>query len=1021
MLLIWGCGGSDPPKPSFGWPDGIDGEVPRSGPDAKASGELPVGTPDALQDEVSSDALVDGDDLHAPDDSVTIPDPGSHVDDQSVDLPAELPDGVIAADGYQSDQTGEEDSSSTDAYLDLDGGTIPVEPCSEEGECPQGQICTALLYPSGDEETICLPEFLTLCMPCAESADCRPEGPGKSIIVALQEYACVPAEEGGSFCASPCDIVQDCPVNYVCTAMTDVDGNAFQGCLYQGEECECSAYAVEVSASTPCEVENKWGECPGVHVCTADGLAPCQGQLPAEDVCNGIDDDCDGVVDNDYPDKNGNGVADCIETGCWNEEYLAWDEDCDGYPDIMDCSPDPAVHPMAEEICDGLDNDCNGIADDENSPGCSVYYADADGDGFGSEENKCLCSPTEPYVLDGPGDCDDTNSSVNPWHQEICDQLDNDCDGTVDGGLTCQECQDLLFEDHVYAFCVKPRSWQQARQACLETGMDLASVSSENEDIWMSGEAQGLAAETGWWFGLNDIAEEGVFVWADGEPVSFTDWAANEPNDWDNNEDCGSVVNHLFLPQWNDTVCGNEVPFICEDPDTDGDGTSDQLDEDDDGDGIPDGLDNCPLVVNSDQEDHDLDGLGDICDDDMDNDGDPNGSDCEPLDGAVSSIAPEICDGIDNNCDGAVDEDFECVCGTLDECGTEVGLCTMGVRECLDGAWSECSGVNPSDELCDGLDNNCDGEVDDGLGATTCGLGVCEVTTANCIDGQLAECVVAWDLAVDEICDGQDNNCDGLLDEDQGSTTCGLGPCEHTVENCVSGLPVVCNPTQGASAEKCDNLDNDCDGTVDEGAEANPSCNDGNPCTTDVCQAGGNCKSTMSQTACAAIGCSDGSREVFANQTNFATIAGCAGDWSKGNLRKNPTGTVNCGAGNNPCPAAADLCAPGWHVCMKNGQPGDLSNRITGNKCNNAGSGIYLAASSHCSANSGCNYGKPFPCWSNGYCSEPVCCGSGCKKGGCKDAVWAGKTEIFIGQNHGCANSASTQFGAITGILCCKN
>jgi hypothetical protein len=67
-----------------------------------------------------------------------------------------------------------------------------------------------------------------------------------------------------------------------------------------------------------------------------------------------------------------------------------------------------------------------------------------------------------------------------------------------------------------------------------------------------------------------------------------------------------------------------------------------------------------------------------------------------------------------------------------------------------------------------------------------------------------------------EVCDGLDNNCDGQVDEGLGTTTCGLGVCGHIIDNCVNGETQICNPFEGASAEVCDVLDNDCDGQVDE-------------------------------------------------------------------------------------------------------------------------------------------------------------------------------------------------------------
>ncbi len=132
----------------------------------------------------------------------------------------------------------------------------------------------------------------------------------------------------------------------------------------------------------------------------------------AVEICNGIDDDCDTDVDEGY-DNDGDGVATCMG-------------DCDDNND--------AIYPGNPEVCDGFDNDCNTLVDEGfNLPGCTVYYLDQDQDGYGQTNAYiCACAPDGNYTTELYDDCDDSDPEMNPGETEICDDKDNNCDGTVD-------------------------------------------------------------------------------------------------------------------------------------------------------------------------------------------------------------------------------------------------------------------------------------------------------------------------------------------------------------------------------------------------------------------------------------------------------------------------------------------------------------------------------------------------------------------------------------------------------------
>ena len=113
------------------------------------------------------------------------------------------------------------------------------------------------------------------------------------------------------------------------------------------------------------------------------------------------------------------------------------DADGDGFDSTEDCDDDNAdVNPDALELCDEIDNNCDGTIDEETAEDAGIWYADTDGDTFGDPDSSLnACEAPEGYV-DNDSDCADDDADINPDAAEICDSLDNDCDTEVDEEAT---------------------------------------------------------------------------------------------------------------------------------------------------------------------------------------------------------------------------------------------------------------------------------------------------------------------------------------------------------------------------------------------------------------------------------------------------------------------------------------------------------------------------------------------------------------------------------------------------------
>ncbi|MBI5391225.1 hypothetical protein HZB02_07080 [Candidatus Woesearchaeota archaeon] len=544
---------------------------------------------------------------------------------------------------------------------------------------------------------------------------------------------------------------------------------------YQPEETRCDGLdnncngIVDEGLTKLCEKQQ--GVCHGATTscgesCNAATYTALNSAYEAKETsCDGLDNNCDGVVDEgcscidgEQRPCNSNGVCSQAVQHCENGTWSS----CD-FPSI------PAYQTV-ETSCDGLDNNCDGSTDENLFRPCT--------------NTTGVCLLAEERCVAGTWMCLTNELRSYQANETRCDGKDNDCDGTIDEGCTGTS-PSLPSSSSSTTNQTQSSATNQtssSTSSCIPTAEVCDGV--DNDCNGQIDEGCGSTASSS-----NTSAPASRPEGNAGQNTSRQNTTTTSPS-------ASSCTPHTEICNGRDDNCNGQIDESYQ-------------------------TQVCPLTLgvcaNATADCY----AGELA--------------CKPSDyGAYYEINETSCDGLDNNCDGRIDESLSKSCSSL-------GVCSQATSQCRNGNWTSCASAyamiptyEANETSCDGLDNNCDGSIDEGCGCTEgstrdCGLptGACHPGKQVCKDNVWSSCTDAvfptpeiCGNGIDEDCDGKDQEC--FCHEGSG-VDCGtsIGECEEGRQVCINQTWTSCEGALGPTPEVCgDFLDNNCNGLFDEG------CND---------------------------------------------------------------------------------------------------------------------------------------------------------------------------------------------------